>query len=113
MIPLPPRSTRTDTLFPYTTLFRSLLEKLRRRLDDVILQLHRILGGIALLTGEYPVHQMPEFMKEGDDVAMLHKAFGKIRHQHRNRQFAALDPDPQRRPRGLRVLALARVHVDV
>src|SRR3546814_10630435 len=24
MIPLPPRSTRTDTLFPYSTLFRSL-----------------------------------------------------------------------------------------
>src|SRR3546814_17765075 len=24
MNPLPPRSTRTDTLFPYTTLFRSL-----------------------------------------------------------------------------------------
>src|SRR3546814_15129107 len=24
MIPRPPRSTRTDTLFPYTTLFRSL-----------------------------------------------------------------------------------------
>src|SRR3546814_21126101 len=23
MLPLPPRSTRTDTLFPYTTLFRS------------------------------------------------------------------------------------------
>src|SRR3546814_17455092 len=23
MMPLPPRSTRTDTLFPYTTLFRS------------------------------------------------------------------------------------------
>src|SRR3546814_10024570 len=26
MIPRPPRSTRTDTLFPYTTLFRSALE---------------------------------------------------------------------------------------
>src|SRR3546814_3172584 len=26
MIPRPPRSTRTDTLFPYTTLFRSLKE---------------------------------------------------------------------------------------
>src|SRR3546814_19256585 len=25
MIPRPPRSTRTDTLFPYTTLFRSLM----------------------------------------------------------------------------------------
>src|SRR6056297_3882041 len=28
MIRRPPRSTRTDTLFPYTTLFRSLLESL-------------------------------------------------------------------------------------
>src|SRR3546814_17295478 len=27
MLRLPPRSTRTDTLFPYTTLFRSLLQK--------------------------------------------------------------------------------------
>src|SRR3546814_5233694 len=26
MIPQPPRSTRTDTLFPYTTLFRSLAD---------------------------------------------------------------------------------------
>src|SRR3546814_5715469 len=30
MILLPPRSTRTDTLFPYTTLFRSDRWKLRR-----------------------------------------------------------------------------------
>src|SRR3546814_3726958 len=28
MIRLPPRSTRTDTLFPYTTLFRSLSDEL-------------------------------------------------------------------------------------
>src|SRR3546814_7997174 len=28
MIRRPPRSTRTDTLFPYTTLFRSLLDEL-------------------------------------------------------------------------------------
>src|SRR3546814_5244882 len=32
MIRRPPRSTRTDTLFPYTTLFRSSLEKALRRL---------------------------------------------------------------------------------
>src|SRR3546814_6353890 len=34
MVLRPPRSTRTDTLFPYTTLFRSLadLEALRREL---------------------------------------------------------------------------------
>src|SRR3546814_2311332 len=31
MIRRPPRSTRTDTLFPYTTLFRSLCHRLSRR----------------------------------------------------------------------------------
>src|SRR3546814_13729406 len=31
MILLPPRSTRTDTLFPYTTLFRSTAVRLDRR----------------------------------------------------------------------------------
>src|SRR3546814_13962006 len=40
MIRRPPRSTRTDTLFPYTTLFRS---------NDA----HRIMGGIGgLVLGE-------------------------------------------------------------
>src|SRR3546814_9191563 len=34
MIRRPPRSTRTDTLFPYTTLFRS---DARRRLDNPLL----------------------------------------------------------------------------
>src|SRR3546814_15456800 len=34
MIRRPPRSTRTDTLFPYTTLFRSLVEALERAVDD-------------------------------------------------------------------------------
>src|SRR3546814_9697111 len=33
MIRRPPRSTRTDTLFPYTTLFRSLLPVLQRSLQ--------------------------------------------------------------------------------
>src|SRR3546814_4906805 len=31
MIPRPPRSTRTDTLFPYTTIFRSLFQLHSRR----------------------------------------------------------------------------------
>src|SRR3546814_5045062 len=34
MIRRPPRSTRTDTLFPYTTLFRSPLYARRRRQTD-------------------------------------------------------------------------------
>src|SRR3546814_1123561 len=41
MIQRPPRSTRTDTLFPYTTLFRSLGE---RRLDLRVAALDRSRG---------------------------------------------------------------------
>src|SRR3546814_14699184 len=42
MIRRPPRSTRTDTLFPYTTLFRSLLED---DLEGLVVDGHHILGG--------------------------------------------------------------------
>src|SRR3546814_14994097 len=41
MIRRPPRSTRTDTLFPYTTLFRSLLEDIRALSDKVSVEVHR------------------------------------------------------------------------
>src|SRR3546814_5185466 len=34
MIRRPPRSTRTDTLFPYTTLFRSYVRAVRHPADD-------------------------------------------------------------------------------
>src|SRR3546814_11784361 len=37
MIRRPPRSTRTDTLFPYTTLFRSCVTDLRRVGVDLVL----------------------------------------------------------------------------
>src|SRR3546814_16142052 len=36
MIRRPPRSTRTDTLFPYTTLFRSLTPESRDGLDGLV-----------------------------------------------------------------------------
>src|SRR3546814_20498701 len=41
MIRRPPRSTRTDTLFPYTTLFRSEAQALRRRQDWQMIQWNR------------------------------------------------------------------------
>src|SRR3546814_16999860 len=46
MIRRPPRSTRTDTLFPYTTLFRSptVLHAKRR---EVLLHLEHVLAGVA------------------------------------------------------------------
>src|SRR3546814_14223578 len=34
MIRRPPRSTRTDTLFPYTTLFRSAVERIAMKTED-------------------------------------------------------------------------------
>src|SRR3546814_1154174 len=43
MIRRPPRSTRTDTLFPYTTLFRSLGMIVGDRLGDVLEQ-HGLAG---------------------------------------------------------------------
>src|SRR3546814_14587652 len=45
MIRRPPRSTRTDTLFPYTTLFRS---RTRRLNEDEYRALGRILENAAL-----------------------------------------------------------------
>src|SRR3546814_19680175 len=60
MIRRPPRSTRTDTLFPYTTLFRSELDALRQRqrfgvVDGVGLSAHvhlpRIRARLAAATG--------------------------------------------------------------
>src|SRR3546814_8486912 len=49
MIRRPPRSTRTDTLFPYTTLFRSIKTMLYSRPD----LLHRILSINAQATQQY------------------------------------------------------------
>src|SRR3546814_17533699 len=46
MIRLPPRSTRTDTLFPYTTLFRSGVQRMLEREDE------RLAGEQRLQLGE-------------------------------------------------------------
>src|SRR3546814_16878147 len=46
MIRRPPRSTRTDTLFPYTTLFRS--QELLADVAGRCLALHGSLGGAVL-----------------------------------------------------------------
>src|SRR3546814_1437231 len=46
----PPRSTRTDTLFPYTTLFRSLA--LLFPVDQIVMILHRNEPSPAVAVGE-------------------------------------------------------------
>src|SRR3546814_13766538 len=52
MIRRPPRSTRTDTLFPYTTLFRSRIETLRRFANVVRGKNDKLADLIARETGK-------------------------------------------------------------
>src|SRR3546814_15147742 len=74
MIRRPPRSTRTDTLFPYTTLFRSdpgatlssprlrtLLEELRQRYKFIVLNTAPIL----------PVRDAKLLAAQADEVLMI------------------------------------------
>src|SRR3546814_1491889 len=49
MIRRPPRSTRTDTLFPYTTLFRSLIEFKLTTLADFVLIPFGLFGKSAFM----------------------------------------------------------------
>src|SRR3546814_11159163 len=75
MIRRPPRSTRTDTLFPYTTLFRSLAPGLR---DDV--RLHLVMARVEdavrhLLLFEKVREQLRFFDRDGADQHRL-AAFG-------------------------------------
>src|SRR3546814_15290071 len=52
MIRRPPRSTRTDTLFPYTTLFRSAGRQVAHRVGSYKKRLHSPVGA-------HPVGDMP------------------------------------------------------
>src|SRR3546814_12999949 len=51
MLRLPPRSTRTDTLFPYTTLFRSILSLSANAPDPASMWISGSIMTIALITG--------------------------------------------------------------
>src|SRR3546814_16445604 len=74
MIRRPPRSTRTDTLFPYTTLFRSLEDLRDERARSVV---HRgdVDGGVLVLE------------RGGDGVECLRQGCGRI-HLERTVGFA-------------------------
>src|SRR3546814_16134838 len=52
MIRRPPRSTRTDTLFPYTTLFRSLSSMVLELLATLCVALVAVSIGLRLVYGD-------------------------------------------------------------
>src|SRR3546814_14466972 len=83
MIRLPPRSTRTDTLFPYTTLFRSHLA-VRRDAGGI-----DVLGErIAQLRGaERGARERPVETTTGERLAAPHdggRAVGRFGQSHRD-----------------------------
>src|SRR3546814_7293043 len=61
MIRLPPRSTRTDTLFPYTTLFRSVIGK-----NSDIMRAARV--GEGAVVGDECVVEEEAFLADGVKV---------------------------------------------
>src|SRR3546814_12457510 len=58
MIRRPPRSTRTDTLFPYTTLFRSV--------EDTVEQLSELAGTFGYAFADV----QPDFTRNREDLTM-------------------------------------------
>src|SRR3546814_9730215 len=68
MIRRPPRSTRTDTLFPYTTLFRSLRLRLR------------IAEHFHLHVAELELCDLPARLAHADDVLEWFEAAWNRRH---------------------------------
>src|SRR3546814_1413745 len=73
MIRRPPRSTRTDTLFPYTTLFRSWVGAFTPTSHvAVTLALAFIIFGIVLIVGfwKHGLHFFTLFWPKGVNVAL-------------------------------------------
>src|SRR3546814_11806401 len=93
MIRRPPRSTRTDTLFPYTTLFRS---DLRRRL----------FGAVALLRHDGGTHGYDGFglgeWRQGRDDPLGGGADEPGRHAGRGDRQGRVPPVVRRGARGAR-----------
>src|SRR3546814_18127991 len=73
MIRRPPRSTRTDTLFPYTTLFRSGAEDALIEAVELLALFRRLLA-LARRGGTLGLH--PRL-----DRGVLRVEVGKVRHQ--------------------------------
>src|SRR3546814_20539702 len=72
MIRRPPRSTRTDTLFPYTTLFRSVEQRCRQRL---LLSAHQGVHPPAALGGLHLVLEVVRVQRievVGDEIGRAH-----------------------------------------
>src|SRR3546814_15269276 len=86
MIRRPPRSTRTDTLFPYTTLFRSL------SLQEDALHAGRVLGGGLPLRAQHGSPDLqPQPRVSGYRLRPTVRLYGTLRPDHRRSGAGAAD----------------------
>ena len=90
-----------------------LLEQLARRLDEVPLGGHAGEPAPVGAPREHVVHEVPELVEQRDDVVVLHQPLAEVAHQHALGQLGAGDAVGDRELRRVRVLALARVEVEV
>src|SRR3546814_1643547 len=85
MIRRPPRSTRTDTLFPYTTLFRSILFALESGLDferggEVSKTLARLYQGARQTVINASLgHDPAPFVEVADNIEEIAEAWRQVR----------------------------------
>src|SRR3546814_10019360 len=91
MIRRPPRSTRTDTLFPYTTLFRSAGED-----SDVGQRDQETLGRKTQRGGYVANHRRAE----DDDRRRVEKAGYRADHREQQPDTAGAEPPAHRARRG-------------
>src|SRR3546814_13195069 len=68
MIPRPPRSTRTDTLFPSTTLFRSDVLAAIRQQSGLV---RGAFGGTMLRNDGYNFSRIGTFLERADNTARI------------------------------------------
>src|SRR3546814_10309324 len=77
MIRRPPRSTRTDTLFPYTTLFRATHTAHLRELSAQVVHVELTLGELGRhALGIFLLDRFRRLLDEADDIAHAEDAAG-------------------------------------
>src|SRR3546814_16895712 len=77
MILRPPRSTRTDTLFPYTTLFRSALTRQPGLAKGAAANTAQIVAAVAAAVVGLPAAQQKRLKSKSADFADMIAAFAR------------------------------------
>src|SRR3546814_6663575 len=93
MIRRPPRSTRTDTLFPYTTLFRSTARQVARRCAEVRSECHSA-GATPKRRSKRSSHRSEEHTSELQSLMRISYAvFCLKKKKNHNNMILRIDKD--------------------